>query len=133
MRWIAYTSNESGRAEIYVRPFLVSGPSGAPALGEGKWQVSKDGGNDPAWRADGKEIIFQAPPNGATKMTVDVKANGAAFEIGIPQRLFMAPVDFGWDVTSDGKRFLLSVLPQGQQTTQVPITVVLNWPAQLKK
>jgi serine/threonine protein kinase len=133
MRWIAYTSSESGRAEIYVRPFLASGPSGAPALGEGKWQVSKDGGNDPAWRADGKEIVFQAPPNGMSKMAVDVKANGSALEIGIPQRLFMAPVDFGWDVTSDGKRFLLSVLPQGQQTTQVPITVVLNWPAQLKK
>jgi eukaryotic-like serine/threonine-protein kinase len=133
MRWIAYTSNESGRPEIYVRPFVASGPSGAPALGEGKWQVSKDGGSDPKWRADGKEIIFQAPPNGTAKMAVDVKANGAALEVGIPQRLFQAPIDYGWDVTSDGKRFLLSVLPQAQQTAQVPITVVLNWPAQLKK
>ncbi len=85
-------------------------------MGEGKWQVSKDGGADPTWRADGKEIIFQAPPNGTAKMAVDVKANGAAFEAGIPQRLFQAPIDYGWDVTSDGKRFLLSVLPQAQQT-----------------
>ena len=132
MRWIAYASNESGRYEVYVRPFTVSGPSGAPSLGEGKWQVSKDGGDYPRWRADGKEIIFGAPPNGTVKMAVDVKANGATFEIGVPQRLFQAPADGGWDVTADGKRFLLAG-PQGQATAQVPITVVLNWPAQLKK
>jgi dipeptidyl aminopeptidase/acylaminoacyl peptidase len=133
MRWVAYTSTESGRAEIYVRPFLATGPAGAPSLGEGKWQVSKDGGDGAKWRADGKELIFQAPPNGTTKMAVEVKANGAALEVGIPKKLFQASVDFGWDVTSDGKRFLLSVPPQGQQAAQVPITVVLNWPAQLKK
>jgi eukaryotic-like serine/threonine-protein kinase len=133
MRWIAYTSNESGRAEVYVRPFIPSGPSGMPALGEGKWQVSKDGGQSPKWRGDGKEILFQAPPTGTRKMAVDVKANGAAFEIGIPQQVFQSPLDYGWDVTSDGKRFLMSVLPQGQQAAQVPITVVLNWPALLRK
>ncbi|MBZ5637081.1 MAG: serine/threonine-protein kinase [Acidobacteriia bacterium] len=133
MRWIAYASNESGRAEIYVRPFLASGPSGAPALGEGKWQVSKDGGDFPIWRADGKEIFFQAPPAGSAKMAVEVKVNGAAFEAGIPQRLFQGPIDFGWDVAADGKRFLMSVLPLGQQAAQVPITVVLNWPTQLKR
>jgi serine/threonine protein kinase/Tol biopolymer transport system component len=132
MRWIAYTSDESGRREVYVRPFLASGPSAAPALGEGKWQVSKDGGDYPTWRADGKEIIFQAPPNGTAKMAVDVKASGAAFEAGIPQRLFLAPIDYGWDVTADGNRFLLAV-PQVQQNAQVPITVVLNWPAILKR
>jgi Tol biopolymer transport system component len=44
-RWIAYASNESGRYEVYVRPFTVSGPSGAPSLGEGKWQVSRGGGD----------------------------------------------------------------------------------------
>ena len=66
-------------------------------------------------------------------MAVQVTSKGAALEIGIPQRLFQAPLDYGWDVTSDGKRFLMSVLPQGQQVAQVPITVVLNWRAQLKK
>jgi serine/threonine protein kinase len=44
MRWIAYSSNESGRTEIYVRPFVSSGPSGAPSFGEGKWQVSSPNG-----------------------------------------------------------------------------------------
>jgi poly(3-hydroxybutyrate) depolymerase len=65
-------------------------------------------------------------------MAVDVKANGAAFEAAVPQRLFLSPVDGGWDVTADGKRFLLAA-PQGGQTAQVPITVVLNWPALLQK
>jgi serine/threonine-protein kinase len=132
MRWIAYASNESGRGEVYVRPFVPAGPSGAPSLGEGKWQISRDGGNYPKWRADGKEIIFQAPPNGTRKMAVDVKANGAAFEAGVPQQLFVTQADNGWDVTGDGKRLLLAV-PEVQHATQVPITVVLNWQAQLKK
>ena len=65
-------------------------------------------------------------------MAVDVKANGPAFEAGVPQRLFVAPLDFGWDVTADGKRFLLAV-PPGQQSTETPITVVLNWKAELRK
>ena len=132
MRWIAYASNESGRGEVYVRPFVPTGPSGTPSLGEGKWQISRDGGNYPKWRADGKEIIFQAPPNGTRKMAVDVKANGAAFEAGVPQQLFVTQADNGWDVTGDGKRLLLAV-PEAQRATQVPITVVLNWQAQLKK
>jgi hypothetical protein len=65
-------------------------------------------------------------------MAVDVKANGTAFETGVPYRLFLAPGGNGWDVTPDGKRFLLGA-PLGQQGAQVPITVVLNWLAQLKK
>jgi serine/threonine protein kinase/Tol biopolymer transport system component len=132
MRWIAYDSNESGRFEVYVRPFLASGPSGAPSFGEGKWQVSKDGGAIPVWRADGKEVFFQGAPGGSAKMAVDVKANGSAFEAAVPRRLFLGPADDGWDVTPDGKRFLLAA-PQLQQAGPVPITVVLNWPALLKK
>jgi eukaryotic-like serine/threonine-protein kinase len=133
MHWIAYTSTESGQNQVYVRPFTASGPSGGPSLGEGKWQISKDGGSAPKWRADGKQIIFQAPPNGRSKMAVDVKTNGVAFEAGVPQQLFLASqVDNGWDVTSDGKRFALA-MPEIQQAGQVPITVVLNWQVQLKK
>jgi Tol biopolymer transport system component/predicted Ser/Thr protein kinase len=137
MRWIAYTSNESGRTEVYVRPFLASGASGAsgtsgaPSLGEGKWQVSKDGGTLAKWRADGKELIFRAP-NGSP-MTVDVTATGAAFQAGVPKQLFALPPNVGdWDMTADGKRFLAAV-PPVQQTTVTPITVVLNWQAALQK
>jgi Tol biopolymer transport system component/predicted Ser/Thr protein kinase len=131
MRWIAYTSNESGRPEVYVRPFLASGPTGAPSLGEGKWQVSKDGGTLAKWRAGGKELIFRAP-NGMP-MAVDVNATGAAFQAGVPKQPFALPPNVGdWDVTADGKRFLAAV-PPGQQATQTPITVVLNWQAALQK
>ena len=149
MRWIAYASNESGREEIYVRPFIAgaaagtkgaaSGSSG-PVLGEGKWQVSKDGaativavtsGSRPVWRADGKEIIFSGP-NGSP-MAVDVNGTGAAFQAGVPKQLFATPATIGtWDVTTDGKRFLMGV-PPGGQTTDEPITVILNWQASLKK
>jgi eukaryotic-like serine/threonine-protein kinase len=131
MRWIAYSSNESGRTEIYVRPFIASPPS----LGEGKWQISRDGGGSPRWRADGKEIVFDAPPIGSVKMAVEVNGSASAFQAGVPQRLFQnsgGAADIGWDITADGKRFLIS-LPPAQQSTQTPITVVLNWQAQLKK
>jgi serine/threonine-protein kinase len=133
-RWVAYTSNESGRYEIYVRPFIASGPSGAPALGEAKWQVSRDGGANPRWIAGGRQIVFEASGTG-TMMAVDVKGNGAAFEASTPRKLFQpaqAVSDFAWDVTEDGKRFLLAA-PQGELTGTVPFTVVLNWPTLLKK
>jgi Tol biopolymer transport system component len=133
MRWIAYNSNEAGRAEVYVRPFLAVGPSGAPSLGEGKWQISKEGGRFPKWRADGREIFFDNYPLGIGKMAVEVKTSGAAFEYGVPQEMFQSPTTgVNWDVTPDGKRFLIAA-PQVQQTAQAPITVVLNWQAQLKK
>ncbi len=129
-RWVAYVSNESGRNEIYVRPFVASGPSD-PSLGDGKWQLSKDGGTNPKWRADGKEIIFNF---GLAILSVDVNGSGAGFQMGTPQQLFRAPANNGWDVTGDGKRFMMIVPPnQGMQTSPTPITVVLNWQADLKK
>ena len=129
-RWVAYVSNESGRNEIYVRPFVASGPSG-PSLGEGKWQVSKDGGTNPKWRADGKEIIFNLA---LAIMSVDVNSSGAGFQMGTPKQLFQAPGNNAWDITGDGKRFMMIVPPnQGAQASATPITVVLNWQADLKK
>ncbi|MCU1339046.1 MAG: hypothetical protein JWO19_4627 [Bryobacterales bacterium] len=132
-RWVAYVSNETGRNEIYVRPFVTSGSSG-PSLGEGKWQVSKDGGTNPKWRADGKEIIFNFRNFRVAIMSVDVNGSGAGFQMGTPKQLFTAPLNNGWDVTGDGKRFMMIVAPnQGMQTASTPITVVLNWQADLKK
>jgi Tol biopolymer transport system component/predicted Ser/Thr protein kinase len=126
-RWIAYTSTESGRNEIYVRPFDPAGP----ALGQGKWQISKDGGAGPKWRADGREIVFRAP-DGAP-MSVDVSGSGAAFQAGAPRQLFAAPAGLGdWDVTADGKRFLMAISPS-QRSVDEPITVVLNWKASRKR
>ncbi len=135
-RWVAYISNESGRSEIYVRPFVSSGSSSgtgssSPSLGDGKWQVSKDGvgAQQPKWASDGKEIVFEGP--NYSMMAVDVNGSGAAFQMGAPKQLFTAPSNAGWDMTGDGKRFLMIVSP-GQQTS-TPITVVLNWQADLKR
>jgi len=128
-RWVAYRSNASGRMEIYVRPFVAAGP----ALGEGQWQVSRDGAiaQRPKWSNDGKEILFLGP--NYTMMAVEVNGSGAGFQMGTPQQLFTVPVAAGWDVTADGQRFLMSVPPGIGQQTQTPITVVLNWQADLKK
>jgi Tol biopolymer transport system component len=136
--WIAYKSDESGRWEIYVRPFVASTPSGVPSLGPGKWQISKDraahlatdvAAGFPRWRADGKEIFFGGP-NGSV-MAVEVSTIGDVFQPGVPKQLFTLPPNAGpWGVTSDGKRFLAPV-SLGAQASRTPITVVLNWRAEL--
>ena len=133
-RWVAYASNESGRQEVYVRPFVLSGLS----LGDGKWQVSRDGVMSdvftaaiPHWRGDGKELYFEG--TNSQIMAVDVDGSGAAFQSGVPHGLFTAPYNTGWDVTNDGKRFLMTIPPNTVQNQQTPITVVLNWQADLKK
>jgi serine/threonine protein kinase len=133
-RWIAYFSVESGRGEIYVRPFVSSGSS-APSLGEGKWEVSKDGAQPviPKWRNDGKEIIFLGSNPAGSLMAVDVNGSGAAFQMGTPKPLFTVPANTGGDMAGDGKRFLMTVAPGAGQQTSTPITVVLNWQADLKK
>jgi serine/threonine protein kinase len=116
-RWIAYVSYESGRAEIYVRPFVSSGSS-APSLGGGKWQVSKDGAAavHPMWRNDGKEIVFVGL-NPASMIAVDVDGSGAAFQMGTPKQLFPVPASTGLDMAGDGKRFLMTVTPGAGQPT----------------
>jgi len=120
-RWIAYSSNESGRREIFVRPF--PGPGG-------KWQVSVQGGAQPMWRRDGKEIFFIAPDG--MVMSVDVIA-GNAFQVGTPRPLFrtlaLASAIDGpaYSVTADGQRFL--VRKQSSNASIPPTTVVLNWTA----
>jgi Tol biopolymer transport system component len=131
-RWIAYASTETAGANVYVRPFLAAGPSGVPAVGEGKWQVSKDAGNWPKWI--GKDIIFNDLPGGRSVFTVPVNTSGAVFQSGIPQRLFTLPIarDFQVSVSPDAERFLWAG-PQAQRTAQVPITVVLNWQEALKQ
>ncbi|HEX5430505.1 MAG TPA: protein kinase [Bryobacteraceae bacterium] len=137
MRWIAYLSDESGRAEIYVRPFVASGPSGAPALGDGKWQLSNLGSASPMatraikWRSDGKEIFFIGL-NGAM-MSVDVDGSGPAFQMGAPRKLFTPGPNSGWDATGDGKRFLMALPVAQQNAASAPISVILNWQALLKR
>ena len=127
-RWIAYWSQESGKNEIYVRPF--SPEAGAGATGA-KWLVSKGTGAHPRWRPDGKELFYTSYY--LDQMAVDIDTR-KGFQAGTPRRLFAAPPPFGnvgWDIAPDGKRFLFVVEPGGSRT--VPFTVVLNWVAGLKK
>jgi Tol biopolymer transport system component len=135
MRWVAYVSLETGAAgEVYVRPFRVSGQTGQPSLGEGKWQVSKNHGNWPQWRVD-REIVFNTAPIGTAVFAAPVNTNGTAFESGVPQRLPLPPnvgVDSTPQSTPDGQRFLVEV-SQDQRAPRTSISVVLNWPALLKQ
>ena len=123
-KWLAYQSNESGRAEIYITAF--------PAAGA-KWQVSSNGGTMPKWRRDGKELFFADPQDNI--VAVDVNTSGNAVKLGAPHTLFQAvgiQRDFGpFDVTADGKKFLINSgnLKEGTE----PLTLVQHWPAELKK
>jgi Tol biopolymer transport system component len=123
-RWLAYMSNESGRNEVYVRPF----PPGA-----GEWQASTAGGDQPRWRRDGKMLFYLAADR--KLMAVDVKTDAPTFESGVPKVLFQTRVggkDSPGDdyaVTVDG-RFLLNSLVA--EAAHSPITVILNWQAALE-
>jgi eukaryotic-like serine/threonine-protein kinase len=133
MRWLAYVSNESG-GQVYVRPLRLSGQTGQPSFGEGKWQVSKDYGNWPQWRID-REIVFNTAPSGTEVFAAPVNPTGTAFESGLPQRLTFPPstgVSNTPQSTPDGQRFLIEV-PLDQRAARTSISVVLNWPALLKQ
>src|SRR5262249_5238448 len=109
------------------RPFSPPGATASSSAG-GKWQISKAGGGRPHWRGDNKEL-FYVGQNG-TLMAVDIASN-PDFHVGIPQPLFnVGNVDP--QVTPDGKLFLTPAPPQ-QTTAEPPITMLLNWPALLKK
>jgi serine/threonine protein kinase/Tol biopolymer transport system component len=121
--WIAYISDESNNSQIYIAPF--PGPGG-------KWQVSRNGGTEPRWRGDGKELFFLAPDN--KMMAVTVNAKESSLELGNAQPLFDArpatTVGTHYDVTRDGKRFLIDMAGEG---SSAPITLVVNWTADLKR
>jgi hypothetical protein len=85
----------------------------------------------PKWRSDGKEILFMSAGN--AMMSAEVNGSGPAFQLGTLKQLFVAPPSTGWDVTADGTRFLMAVEPGQSLNTQTPITVVLDWQADLEK
>jgi serine/threonine-protein kinase len=121
-RFISYVSNESGRDEIYVRPF---DPATLSATG-GQWLVSKGGGDQARWRGDGKELFYQGADGNITSVEI---ASTPVFHAGDPKPLFKAPIR-NWDVTSDGKKFLI---PVPVQTGAASYKIVLNWTAALKR
>jgi Tol biopolymer transport system component len=126
-KWVAYASNESGKWQIYVTSFPDA---------RGKWQVSTNGGEQPRWRADGKELFFLSSDS---KMMAAAVTTGATFDAGLPAALFQSnprqPVStndqFVYDVSRDGQRFL--ILTQLKQSETAPVSIVLNWTAKLNK
>ena len=133
--WMAFTSDRSGKREVYVRPFPAS---------EGEWTISLAGGQAPRWSGDGKELFFEAADG--KMMAVAVKAVTGpkpSFEAGAPVPLFDAhivhpniDVNMEYDVTADGKRFLINTVAGsggGPGAASPPLTVVTNWTAGLKK
>ena len=119
-RWLAYASNESGRSEAYVVPF---------GGGQGKWQLSANGGTRPRWSQDGKELYFM--DLNYSLWAVPVRDTGGALQFGTPQNLVLnwsAPQVF-YDVVPGGKKIVLDRI--AQQVSQ-SLTVVTNFPAELK-
>ena len=121
-KWMAYQSDESGQYQAYVQTIPAGG---------GKFQISASGGTIPAWRHDGKELYYLDLAQ--RLMAVPVKLNGASFEPGTPQALFIAAGASNFVVTHDGQRFLMNV-PAGGEAAAAgpPLTIVTNWQAGLK-
>jgi eukaryotic-like serine/threonine-protein kinase len=132
-KWIAYTSGETGRSEIYIRPF----PAGA-----GKWQVSTKGGNFSRWRRDGKELYFMNANSGGKMMAADIRVSGSSLQVGVPHELFDSGYTnfshsgtyHAYAVSADGQRFLIPrPTAATADTAATPLTVVVNWTAALTK
>jgi len=120
-QWLAYQSNESGRVEVYVRALA----------GSGRWPVSRNGGWQPRWRRDGKELYFIG--GDSTLMAARITASGARFSVAEPETLpIKVPPDVtGWryryDVLSLGQRFI-AIVPSGRDDTP-PIVAIPGWTA----
>ncbi|MBZ5649229.1 MAG: serine/threonine-protein kinase [Acidobacteriia bacterium] len=122
-RWLAYSSTESGREEVYVTHF----PSG-----EGKWQVSQNGGTFPTWRGDSREIWFAGTDSSIHAATVNPKST--EFEVDPARTMFdvsyLGPLGNPYDVAPDGQRLIFSTYPESIPT---PLVLVTNWTADAKK
>jgi len=120
VKWLAFTSDESGKSEVFVTSFPTPGR---------KWQISARGGSQPQWRGDGKELFYRAADNKV--MYVAIKP-GPAIDASVPRELFQMPTGAGgFLVARDGKRFLVNV--EVAKPTPPPIQVVLNWTAGLRR
>jgi serine/threonine protein kinase len=122
-RWIAYSSDDTGRWEVFVQRFVPGLPAGA------RIQISREGGKAPRWRSDGKELFFVT--RRGELMALDVDASKEEFVFSPPKLLFTteAPEErsgwFTYDVSSDGQRFLL--VEPAKEPQSLPLTLVTNW------
>jgi serine/threonine-protein kinase len=126
-RWLAYESDESGRFEVYVRPF--------PNVGDGQWRVSTDGGVQPLWSPDGRSLFFLDGQQRLSDVRVD--ANGRAWSASQPETVFdraYFPGGQDWlrsyDISPDGKRFVM--IKDEERARPAPI-LVQHWTEELKR
>ena len=128
-RWIEYSSNESGRSEVYVRPF--------PNVDDGRWQVSRDGAYAPVWGLEGQELFFRK--SGSFEMMVVAVETEPTFTPGNPEILFPAPYVAGaparnrpWDGADDGRFLMITRAGAGDAGAEsTEINVVQNWHQEL--
>jgi len=126
-RWIAYMSNETDRYEIYVRPF--------PNVDDGRWQISTEGGSEPLWAPDGRELYYR---NAGAVISVAVDGE-SDFSAGQPEELFTgAYYDFGpaipnWDIAHDGQRFLMMTAAAPIEAQEESIAIVHHWFEDLRR
>ncbi len=126
-RWLAYVSDESGRREVYIRPF--------PTVDDGKWQVSSEGGEEPLWSPDATTLYFRSLDGGVINV-IDMQRGPSVAAPGTP---IMLPANFQfeqndserlYDIAPDGQRFVM--IRQGGGDTSGDLVVVLNFFEELK-
>ena len=124
-RWMAYTSEETGRREVYVRPF--------PKVEEGRWQISREGGNAPVWGPRGRELFYRS---GDAMMVVRVETE-PTFMFGTPEVLFTGSYYTGagrsYDISPDGQRFLMMKEVEQTDETRTELIIVQNWFKELQR
>ena len=131
-RWVAYGATQSGRPEVYIRPFPKA---------DREWKVSTEGGSRPRWRADGKELYYIAADGTLMAVAIDagdVAEASDAIKPGVPQALFPTRIvrsnrgthASAYDVTSDGQRFLIA--NRTEEAMGQTLTVITNWRAKLQ-
>ncbi|HUP76284.1 MAG TPA: hypothetical protein VM282_24835, partial [Acidimicrobiales bacterium] len=132
-RWLAYQSSESGRPEVYVRPF--------PDVGSARWQISTGGGERPIWSRDGQELFYVEPAGQGRRVLMRVAVQFApSFTPGAVTPLFTAAFGSGfigrdYDVTPDGQRFLMvkRAATAVENTNRPHMVLVQHWTQELKR
>jgi serine/threonine-protein kinase len=129
-RWLAYEANDSGRFNIYVRPF--------PDTASGYWQVSTEGGTRPLWARNGQELFYLDPTGAVMRVAV---THGTTWAATAPTKLFDGP--YGaianqsgrtYDISPDGERFLMIKAESSDEAgAPASIVVVQNWGEELKR
>jgi Tol biopolymer transport system component len=128
-RWLAYVSDETGRWETYVRPF--PGPGG-------KWQISSEGGSEPLWARNGKQLFYRWESGDSQQVwAVDARTDGA-FSASKPRPLFegsrfQSGVPRCWDISPDGQRFLMVKIEERKAAPLTEMVLVENWFEELKR